>query len=85
MLKSKLPADATWSAFGIGTGHMPILYGAIALGGHVRVGLEDNLYYSHGKLATNEDLVSRAARVVREFNNEVATPQEAREILGLNK
>lgn len=82
-LQSMLPQDATWSALGIGTAHLPILYTALALGGHVRVGLEDNLYYSKGKLATNEELVLRAARVIREFNNEPATPDEARKLLGL--
>ncbi len=85
LLKGKLPPDATWSALGIGAAHMPILYSAIAMGGHVRVGLEDNLYYSHGKLATNMSLVERAARVIKEFGNEVATPDDAREILGLKK
>lgn len=85
LLKGKLPAGATWSALGIGAAHMPILYAAIAMGGHVRVGLEDNLYYSRGVLATNTMLVERAARVITEFGNEVATPDEAREILGLKK
>lgn len=85
LLKDKLPANATWSALGIGAAHMPILYSAIAMGGHVRVGLEDNLYYSRGVLATNTTLVERAARVITEFGNEVATPDDAREILGLKK
>ena len=84
-LLSKLPEGSTWSAFGIGPGHMPILYTAIAKGGHVRVGLEDNIYYSKGKLATNSMLVARAARAIREFGNEVATPDDAREILGVKK
>lgn len=81
----KIPEGSTWSAFGIGTGHMPILYTAIAKGGHVRVGLEDNIYYAKGQLATNSMLVARAARAIREFGNEVATPEEARKILGVNK
>lgn len=84
-MKNYLPKDATWSAFGIGKAHLPILYTAIALGGHVRVGLEDNIYYSRGQYATNEQLVARAARLVREFNHTPATPDEAREILGLKK
>ena len=84
-LKSKLPKDATWSAFGIGQQHLPILYTTLALGGHVRVGLEDNIYYKKGELATNEQLVSRAARLIKEYNNEVATPDDAREMLGLVK
>jgi len=84
-LKNKLPKGATWSAFGIGKGHLPILYATIALGGNVRVGLEDNVYYSKGKLASNVELVARAARLVKEANKEVATPDEARQILGLKK
>lgn len=82
-LKSKLPEGSTWSAFGIGKGAMPILYATIALGGNVRVGLEDNVYYSHGVKATNVQLVERAAEAIRIFGNEVATPAEAREIMGL--
>ncbi len=82
-LHSMLPAESSWSALGIGAGHLPVLYTALALGGHVRVGLEDNIYYAKGQLATNSQLVARAARLVREFNNDVATPDDARAILGL--
>lgn len=82
-LRNKLPADATWSALGVGARHLPMLYAAIAMGGNVRVGLEDNLYYARGQLATNEMLVARAARLIREFGNEAATPDETRAILGL--
>jgi len=82
-LHSMLPAGSTWSALGIGSGHLPVLYTALALGGHVRVGLEDNIYYAKGQLATNSQLVARAARLIREYNNEVATPDDARTILGL--
>jgi uncharacterized protein (DUF849 family) len=81
----KLPEGSTWSAFGTGTAHLPILYTALALGGNVRVGLEDNIWYQKGVPATNEMLVSRAARLIKEFGNEVATPDDAREILGLKK
>lgn len=84
-LKDKLPEGATWSAFGIGRAHLPIMYATLALGGHIRVGLEDNIYYSHGQLATNVSLVERAGRVIKEFGKEIATPDEAREILGLKK
>ncbi|MGI6072275.1 MAG: 3-keto-5-aminohexanoate cleavage protein [Lachnospiraceae bacterium] len=80
-----IPEGSTWSAFGIGTGHMPILYTAIALGGNVRVGLEDNIYMKKGELATNTKLVKRAADCIRQYGNEVATPDDAREILGLRK
>jgi len=82
-LQSHLPEDAVWSATGIGKGHLPVMYGTIALGGHVRVGLEDNTRYDKGVPATNEMLVERAVRAVKEFNRPVATPAEAREILGL--
>lgn len=84
-LKNLLPENSTWSAFGIGKNHVPILLTAIAMGGHVRVGLEDNLYLKKGILATNVQLVTRAANIIREAGNEVATPDEAREILSLQK
>ncbi len=84
-LKSKLPEDNTWSAFGIGKGHLPIMYATLALGGHIRVGLEDNVYLSKGVKATNVQLVERAVDVIQTFGNEVATPAEAREILGLKQ
>jgi len=82
-LHSKLPEGSTWSAFGIGKAHLPILYGALALGGHVRVGLEDNIYFAKGVKATNVSLVERAAAAIRLFGKQPATPAEAREILGL--
>jgi uncharacterized protein (DUF849 family) len=84
-LRDMLPEGATWSAFGIGKHHLPIMYATLALGGHIRVGLEDNIYYSKGELATNVMLVERAVRVIREFGKEPATPDEARTILGLKK
>lgn len=82
-LQRMLPEGANWSATGIGKGHLPILFGAIALGGHVRVGLEDNLYYAQGQCATNEMLVARAARVAGEFGRPIATPVQARGIMGI--
>ena len=84
-MRSKLPAKTTWSAFGTGNAHMPIMYTTVASGGHVRVGLEDAIYYGRGVLATNVMLVERAGRVIKEFGNEVATTADAREILGLGK
>src|SRR5699024_9863712 len=66
---------STWSCFGVGHSAMEMLYGAVAMGGHVRVGMEDNVMYAKGQLAeSNEQFVLRAARVIREFGNEVATP-----------
>lgn len=84
-LKNLIPKDSTWSAFGIGKQHVPILLTTIALGGHVRVGLEDNLYFKSKLLATNEQLVTRAVNIIKESGNEVATPDEAREILNLQR
>ncbi|MBQ8563814.1 MAG: 3-keto-5-aminohexanoate cleavage protein, partial [Firmicutes bacterium] len=79
-----LVPGSTWSTFGVGHSAMEIMYAAVALGGHIRVGMEDNVMYAKGQLAkSNKQFVERAARVIREFGNEVATPDEAREILGL--
>ena len=82
-LVSKIPAGSTWSAFGVGKGHLPILFAALALGGNVRVGLEDNVWYSKGVHASNVSLVERAVAAVKVFGKEPATPAEAREILGI--
>ncbi|WP_418746501.1 3-keto-5-aminohexanoate cleavage protein [Frisingicoccus sp.] len=84
MLKSRIPEGSTWAAAGIGRGHVPIMMATIAMGGHLRVGMEDNVYYSKGVLAENNaQLVSRAKRLVEEAGYETATPEEARKILGL--
>jgi 3-keto-5-aminohexanoate cleavage enzyme len=83
-LKSQLPAGSTFSAFGCGPNWTTIMYMAIITGGHVRVGMEDNLYLSKGVLAkSNVDFVEKAKIVCREFNREIATPAEARKILNL--
>jgi uncharacterized protein (DUF849 family) len=75
---------STWSAFGVGAAAMEILYAAIAMGGHIRVGMEDNVLYKKGQIAdSNMQFVARAKRIIEEFTCEVATPAEAREILGL--
>ena len=80
----QLCPGSTWSCFGVGHSAMEILYAAVALGGHIRVGMEDNVMYAKGVLAdSNAQFVERAARVIREYGNDVATPAEAREILGL--
>ena len=82
--KSLLPADAVWAAMGIGRMEFPIVAQASLLGGHVRVGLEDNLYLSKGVLApSNAALVERAVSIVELLGGSVASPAEAREILGL--
>lgn len=82
-ITQKLPAGSTWSAFGVGKYHLPILFASLALNGHIRVGLEDNVYFSRGVKATNSQLVERAAQAVKLFGKRVATPAIARKILGL--
>ena len=75
---------STWSAFGVGHSAMEIMYATIALGGHLRVGMEDNVMYAKGVLAkSNRQFVERARRLIEEYGKEVATPDEAREILSL--
>lgn len=75
---------STWSAFGVGSGAMVMMYAAVAMGGHVRVGMEDNVMYKKGVLAeSNVQFVARAKRIIEEFGCEAATPDETREILGL--
>ena len=77
---------STWSAFGVGAKAMEILYATVAMGGHVRVGMEDNVFYKKGILAKNNMVfVALARRVIEEFGAETATPDEAREILGLKR
>lgn len=74
----------TWSTIGAGRAQMPMCAVALAMGGHVRVGLEDNLYISKGQLArSNAEQVEKIIRIMREFSQEPASPDEAREILGL--
>ena len=82
-LVNKIPEGSTWSAFGTGKGHLPIMYAALALGGNIRVGLEDNVWYEKGVPASNVSLVERAVQAVKTFGKEPATPAEAREILGI--
>ncbi len=82
-MRSLLPANAVWTAFGISRMQMPMAAQAILLGGNVRVGLEDNLYLERGVFATNAQLVERAVTIIECLGCDVATPAEAREILGL--
>jgi len=84
-LSESIPAGATWTVAGIGRWQLPMAALAIVMGGHVRVGLEDNLYYRKGELATNEQLVARVARLAAELGRPVASPPEARRILGLGQ
>lgn len=83
-LKSILPQNCTWSAFGIGKGHMPIMLATLSLGGHLRVGMEDNLRFDRTRLAnSNLEFVERAVDLVKLAGYEVATPEDAREILSI--
>ncbi len=82
--RSQLPQGAIWAAFGIGRHEFPMLAQAWLLGGHVRVGLEDNVYISKGKLARdNAELVEKGVSLVANLGGEIATSAEAREMLGL--
>jgi len=83
-LVSQLPAESTWTVAGIGAAQLPLGTLAIELGGHVRVGFEDNIYYHKGELATsNAQLVARMARISLELGRALATPDEARVMLGM--
>jgi 3-keto-5-aminohexanoate cleavage enzyme len=80
-----LPWGSTWSVIGVGRAQTPMAMLALAMGGHVRVGLEDNIYYQRGDLATgNAQLVARAVRLAGELGRPVASPGEARTLLGLS-
>lgn len=82
-LVDDLPEGCTWSVAGIGKRQLPMAMAAIAMGGHVRVGLEDNLFYRRGRLARNDELVARVARLAAEAGRTIATPDRARKVLGL--
>ncbi|HCC5834105.1 BKACE family enzyme [Citrobacter farmeri] len=82
--KQHLGDDFTWSALGIGRGHLPIVLAALALGGNVRVGMEDNILYRKGELAqSNTWFVERVKRLAAEVDKTIATPDETRAMLGL--
>lgn len=81
---NQLPPNSHWSVCAIGRYQLPMNILAIAMGGHARTGLEDNIYYSYRKLAEgNAPLVARVARIAREADRELATPDEVRGLLGL--
>ena len=85
-LYEHIPENATWSVIGIGKGHLPISMMGLIMGGHIRVGMEDNTYYNRGEIAkTNAQFVERIVSIAREYGREVASPSEARAILGLRK
>ena len=78
-----LPEGSTWCVSGIGPAQVPMLTAAMVMGGHVRTGLEDTLLYKKGVPATNKMLVERVVRIANELGREIATPDEARSILGM--
>jgi uncharacterized protein (DUF849 family) len=79
-----LPKDSIFCVSGIGPAQLPASVNSMLLGGQIiRVGLEDNLYYRQGQLARNVELVERTVRILREMDYEIATPAEARQMLGL--
>jgi len=83
-LAESLPPGSTWSIFGVGASQIPMVAMGVLLGGHVRVGFEDNLYIKKGVLAeSNAELVKRAVAIIRDLNKEVASVEEARKILSL--
>ncbi len=84
-LLDSIPAGSTWNVSGVGKAQLELAAHSLVSGGHVRVGLEDNIYYSKGVLATNAQLVERIVRLAQELGREVATPDEAREILQIKK
>ncbi|TXR50542.1 3-keto-5-aminohexanoate cleavage protein [Phyllobacterium endophyticum] len=84
-MKESLPSQANWAAFGCGADEMRTIGLLVAMGGHVRVGLEDNIYLRKGVLASNAELVENAVQIIERMGASIATPAEAREIIGLQK
>jgi uncharacterized protein (DUF849 family) len=85
-LVGKLPAGSTWSVSGIGRAHLPMMLAGLALGcDGLRVGLEDNIYYARGQVATNVQLVERAVELSKLAQREIATADDARDILGIKR
>ena len=83
-MRGMLPPDSPWFAFGISLHQFPMVAQAVLLGGHPRVGLEDNIYLEKGKLApSNAALVEKAAKIIEVLGDIVATPADARQMLGL--
>ena len=87
LMIERLPPDATWSATGIGRFQRRVTNWAIAMGGHVRIGLEDNLWFDDDRtdLASNPRLVERLVRVARAMGREPASPDQVRQRLGLRR
>ncbi len=82
-MKAQLPSGASWASFGISRMQMPMAAAAVALGGNVRVGLEDNIWLDRGVPATNAQLVTRVVEIIKNMGGRVLSPQEARNKLNL--
>ena len=85
VMKDELPTDASWASFGISRMQMPMAAAAVAMGGNVRVGLEDNIYLDRGVPARNEQLVERIVGIIERMGGHALTPAEARAKLNLKK
>ena len=85
VMKDHLPLNCYWASFGISRMQMPMVAASVAMGGNVRVGLEDNLYLKKGVLATNADLVSRAKEIIELMGARILSPNEARTKYNLKK
>ena len=83
-LAESVPAGSSWTVAGIGKAEIPLATAAIVMGGHVRVGLEDNLFMPDGAPATNPLLVEKVVRIAREVGREIASPGESRTLFGLD-
>ncbi|WP_079528840.1 3-keto-5-aminohexanoate cleavage protein [Halobacillus hunanensis] len=82
-MKSRIPENGRWAAFGIGRMQMPVVAQSVLQGGNIRVGLEDNIYLKKGVLASNEQLVDKAVGITQSLGSDIMTPAEARETLNL--
>ncbi len=83
VMKDELPTNASWASFGIGRMQMPMAAAAVAMGGNVRVGLEDNLYLEKGILALNDQLVTRVIEIIDRMGGKILSPMETRKKLHL--
>lgn len=84
LMQEMIPETATWSIVGIGRANLPLSVLALVMGGHIRVGMEDNIYYKKGELVKrNAQFVERIVRIAHEYGRDVATPKDARHILHL--
>ena len=83
-LSESIPSGCTWTVAGIAKAEIPLAAAAVVMGGHVRVGLEDNLYMPDGALASNPRLVEKVVRIAQEVGRDIASPDEARTLLSMN-